>query len=273
MEVGSNNPVVNEGNQCCRSCGLAAESLGVFSKQSVLSGECWDRLQPAQGTGILSPRLALPGDTLEMELSLPALGSLLESFAGLPPGPSQAHPAFPEATKGQQPWQGVPAGAPGLLSSVLKPQGSPMEALQAVHGKEHGQSCPLLESLLIPGLGAPASFEHLWDSPRLSPDNLKPREQLLSGAEEPPQGCAECQAMWQTGDKGGFQHWGINGSEEFRAASGDPRGFENLAWQLSRQAQPPLCLTWVLDTALNPGKPPPMKCLFWGDCRSWACLV
>lgn len=41
--------------------------------------------------------------------------------------------------------------------------------------------------------------------------------------------------MWQTGDKSGFQHWSTNGSEEFSAASGDPQGFGDLAWKLSRQ--------------------------------------
>lgn len=44
---------------------------------------------------------------------------------------------------------GNPGCHPGLL---------PAQALPPVRGKEHGQTCPLLESVLIPGLGAPAGF-------------------------------------------------------------------------------------------------------------------
>lgn len=45
------------------------------------------------------------------------------------------------------------------------------------------------------------------DSRRPSLESLKPRKQVLSEAElpEPAEGWFECQAMWRTGDKGGFQ--------------------------------------------------------------------
>lgn len=101
LEVGSNNPNVKEENECCRSCGFAVESLGSFRKQSVLSWECWERLQPARGTAMLFPGLALPGDTPGDGAVTPSpwvsAGILRRGPTRTPTKPTTS---FPEATEG-----------------------------------------------------------------------------------------------------------------------------------------------------------------------------
>lgn len=99
LEEGSDNHNVNEENQCRRSCGLAAESLGIFRKQSVLSWECWDRLQPAQGTGILLPRMS------PWRWSCPSqpLGLCWDSLQGSHQTQPNPPPLFQRPPKEQQP--------------------------------------------------------------------------------------------------------------------------------------------------------------------------